>query len=78
MTRPGHVLCEFPVAEAEGLLARLAPDPKPSLSAALCDAAELGRQRIEQSVRVERQPGGTCHGTHLAPVPTPEPEPTAA
>lgn len=55
MTR---VMVEFPIEEAEGLLKRVAPDGTVSMNAAECLAAEAGRDRLEQAVRVERGAGG--------------------
>lgn len=51
MTR---VMVEFPIEEAEGILKRLAPP------AAECDAAEVGRQRLERALAVEREASGAA------------------
>jgi hypothetical protein len=52
--RPGFVAIEFPVCEAEALLARL--DGDDSLNP---DAAS-GRSRLQTAVNIERGPGGSA------------------
>jgi len=54
----GRVLVEFHPEEAEALLKRVSDG---SMSAAECDAAQAGAERLEQALRVERASGG-----HLA------------
>lgn len=52
MTR---VAVEFPIEEAESIVKRLREDP---MSAAHCDAATAGCERIERAISIERGPGG--------------------
>lgn len=55
------VMVEFPLKEAQGLLAALSPDGSShSMSAAECDACESGRQRLERAVKIETGPGGNA------------------
>ena len=52
-----RVAVELSIEEAEALLKRLGIDP---MSAAECDAAQNGRERIERAVAVERGSGGSA------------------
>lgn len=52
--RPGFVSIDFPIAEAEGILARL--DGDDSLNP---DAAS-GRSRLQTAVNIERGPSGSA------------------
>lgn len=54
MTR---VLVEHPLLEAEALLKRIGSDP---LTPEEVDFARLGRERLEQAIRVERNAGGSA------------------
>ena len=61
-------LVDFPIAEAEALLKRLADDPAPSMTAAECHAAEAGRERLQRAVNIERGTGGSHQQVEEVPV----------
>lgn len=52
--RPGYVLCEFTLAEAEGILRRLDGDESVDPHAA------SGRSRLQRAVNIEKGPGGSA------------------
>lgn len=49
---------EFPASEAESLLKRVGNE---SMSAAECDAAQAGEERLKRAIAIERNPGGAAH-----------------
>lgn len=53
----GRVLVEFLPEEAEGLLKRVSDE---SMSAAECDQAKAGADRLRQAIAIERGAGGSC------------------
>lgn len=59
--RPGHVMVEFRVEEAEAIDEALGYPGLEAMTTAGKLAASLGKARLQQAIRIERNVGGSAH-----------------